>query len=681
MAIAERVLRAHVRRGPRGPPTWVIAGDGVHHGGRQPRGRVARRVPRALATSPSSTTTTTSRSTDRPSSRSTTTRRRVSLPTAGRCSTSARPRTTPTPSRTPCAAAIAEESRPTLIVLRSHIGYPSPQMMDRARGPRDPVQRRGDQRGQGHPRRARRAFLLDPSLPAQLVDTLERGREARGRLAGTAGRRPAQRGRSLRTTAAHPRRDRGARRARAVRARRARSRRARPSSARWTPWRPRHPGSRRGRRTSPTTPASSSGRDGPGTPDTPSGRQIHYGIREFAMARHHGGPGPSRGDPAGGLDLLRLQRLHAPGASPRGPERGPGALRLHPRLGRRRRGRADPRAGRAPHGAARDARASTSCARRTRTRRSTWSSALLADPQPAPTALVLSRQDVAVLDGEDAPPARAGASTRRVRRARGRRRALHPRGHRLRGRALPERQRDPSRRAASPRASSRCRAGGALTPRTRRVPRRGAAAATCLGRRSRPARRWAGSATWTRRIGIDDFGMSAPGPVVFEHFRIDAQAARRPTSKRVLGSARDDTRRPSTSDYGQSPWIDNIRRDWLNDGTLARLVGDGVRGVTSEPVDLRQGAVDVVGLRRRGGRARATWSPRRSSSCSPSRTSRDACDVLSGVHEASVADSPPGDAATATASSPSRSRRDWRATPTPRSPRRGDSRARSAGRT
>lgn len=35
--------------------------------------------------------------------------------------------------------------------------------------------------------------------------------------------------------------------------------------------------------------------------------------------------------------------------------------------------------------------------------------------------------------------------------------------------------------------------------------------------------------------------------------------------------------------YGQSPWIDNIRRDWLNDGTLAKFVADGVRGVTSNP--------------------------------------------------------------------------------------------------
>ena len=37
------------------------------------------------------------------------------------------------------------------------------------------------------------------------------------------------------------------------------------------------------------------------------------------------------------------------------------------------------------------------------------------------------------------------------------------------------------------------------------------------------------------------------------------------------------------AEYGQSPWIDNIRRDWLNDGTLAAMVAQGVRGVTSNP--------------------------------------------------------------------------------------------------
>jgi transaldolase len=34
---------------------------------------------------------------------------------------------------------------------------------------------------------------------------------------------------------------------------------------------------------------------------------------------------------------------------------------------------------------------------------------------------------------------------------------------------------------------------------------------------------------------------------------------------------------------GQSPWLDNVRRDWLEDGTLARLVTQGIRGVTSNP--------------------------------------------------------------------------------------------------
>jgi transaldolase len=34
---------------------------------------------------------------------------------------------------------------------------------------------------------------------------------------------------------------------------------------------------------------------------------------------------------------------------------------------------------------------------------------------------------------------------------------------------------------------------------------------------------------------------------------------------------------------GQSPWLDNLRRDWLEDGTLADLVAKGIRGVTSNP--------------------------------------------------------------------------------------------------
>lgn len=34
---------------------------------------------------------------------------------------------------------------------------------------------------------------------------------------------------------------------------------------------------------------------------------------------------------------------------------------------------------------------------------------------------------------------------------------------------------------------------------------------------------------------------------------------------------------------GQSPWLDNLQRSYLVDGSLARLVADGVRGLTSNP--------------------------------------------------------------------------------------------------
>jgi transaldolase len=37
------------------------------------------------------------------------------------------------------------------------------------------------------------------------------------------------------------------------------------------------------------------------------------------------------------------------------------------------------------------------------------------------------------------------------------------------------------------------------------------------------------------------------------------------------------------SDFGQSPWLDNLRRDWLLDGTLQSWIDRGVRGVTSNP--------------------------------------------------------------------------------------------------
>lgn len=36
-------------------------------------------------------------------------------------------------------------------------------------------------------------------------------------------------------------------------------------------------------------------------------------------------------------------------------------------------------------------------------------------------------------------------------------------------------------------------------------------------------------------------------------------------------------------EQGQSPWLDNLQRSFLSDGTLARLIDQGIRGVTSNP--------------------------------------------------------------------------------------------------
>ncbi|MBP6136310.1 transaldolase family protein, partial [Candidatus Neomicrothrix sp.] len=36
-------------------------------------------------------------------------------------------------------------------------------------------------------------------------------------------------------------------------------------------------------------------------------------------------------------------------------------------------------------------------------------------------------------------------------------------------------------------------------------------------------------------------------------------------------------------DCGQSPWLDNITRQWINSGEIRRWIERGVRGVTSNP--------------------------------------------------------------------------------------------------
>ena len=89
--------------------------------------------------------------------------------------------------------------------------------------------------------------------------------------------------------------------------------------------------------------------------------------------------------------------------------------------------------------------------------------------------------------------------------------------------------------------------------------------------------------------------------------------------------------------HGQSPWIDNIRRDWLNDGTLARLVGEGVRGVTSNPSIFAK-ALATSGAYDDAVRAHSGLDDEALFEALAVADVRDACDVLTGVHEASRAD-------------------------------------------
>lgn len=46
------------------------------------------------------------------------------------------------------------------------------------------------------------------------------------------------------------------------------------------------------------------------------------------------------------------------------------------------------------------------------------------------------------------------------------------------------------------------------------------------------------------------------------------------------------------AEQGQSPWLDNLRRGYLTSGELARLVGAGVRGLTSNPTIFQKAMAD-----------------------------------------------------------------------------------------
>ena len=266
---------------------------------------------------------------------------------ARRATSARRPRTS-TRSRPALRRAMAVEDRPSLVVLRSHIAYPSPTKTDDPAAHGYALEGRRDPRHQGGPR------------PARGRDVLRARRRARA-LPG--GRRPGPRGprgvgeapRRLRRRPGRARRVPGRRRAARLGRRPAvlGGRRARSPPA----W-PAAPASRR----SPTScPRSSAGGadltgntgtvlkgHGVQSADEPGGRQIYFGVREHGMAATMNGMALHGGVAARRRHVPRVQRLLPAGGPPGRARRGAKVIySLHPRLGRRRRGRPHPPAGRA----------------------------------------------------------------------------------------------------------------------------------------------------------------------------------------------------------------------------------------------------------------------------------------------------------------------------------------------
>ena len=149
-----------VRRGGRRPPHVRVLRRRRPRGGRQPRGGVDRRAPRArppglrLRRQPHH-----HRRPDRARPTATTCPS-ASRATAGTSCSWARSPTTSTRWRPGCGRAWPRPARPSLLVLRSHIGYPSPKYTDTAKAHGSPLGADEVARGQGDPRAPAGGLLL-----------------------------------------------------------------------------------------------------------------------------------------------------------------------------------------------------------------------------------------------------------------------------------------------------------------------------------------------------------------------------------------------------------------------------------------------------------------------------------------------------------------------------------------
>ena len=85
------------------------------------------------------------------------------------------------------------------------------------------------------------------------------------------------------------------------------------------------------------------------------------------------------------------------------------------------------------------------------------------------------------------------------------------------------------------------------------------------------------------------------------------------------------------NNYGQSPWLDNLRLDWVEDGTLANYIAEGVRGVTSNPSIFAK-AFASTSAYDEAISASSETDPEKLFETLAVATVRDACDLLADVH-------------------------------------------------
>ena len=376
-------------------------------------------------------------------------------------------------------AAKGETDKPSLIILKTIIGWPAPEQAEHRQDPRLRARRRRARRDQEGARLRPRADLRRRRRRhrAHPRGSVERGAAAHAewqeRFDAWAAANPERKALLDRLAGA-----------RAARGHRRRAARVRGRQGRLDPRRVRQ-GHQRARRRScpscgaarPTSPSRTSRRSRARSRSSPSewsthewtgdpyGRVLHFGIREHAMGAIVNGivlHGPTR---AVRRHVPDLQRLHAPRGAPRRAHEHPVDLRLDARLGRARRGRPDPPADRAARDAARDPELRPSCAPPTRTRPPCAWLEILAPPR---------RPRRHRADPPEHPGVRARRRRgirRRVRRGRARRQGRvrarrgaerHPRRDphrdRLRGAARRRGPRDARRPRASTPASCRRRA-------------------------------------------------------------------------------------------------------------------------------------------------------------------------------------------------------------------------------